>query len=366
MQLAPINYGASTTNTSPQFTSRILKWYAINARKLPWRGKTNPYRVWISEVMLQQTRVETVVPYYLRWIKQFPNLRSLAAAREHDVLRQWEGLGYYSRARNLRRAAQEVVERFGGRIPENPAILRTLPGIGKYTAGAISSIAFGCHTPAVDGNVSRVLARVFKVTVPVRSPAGQRIIWQLATAHLPDGRVGDFNQGLMDLGAGICLPRLPRCNICPLRKLCQANLLGAQARIPVLGSRKPRPHHTVAAAVIKKRGRVLIAQRPSGGLLGGMWEFPNTRILALPEKSGQASRDFTIALEGIYGLKIRSKTRLGMVQHEYSHFRITTHAFTCEVKSMNGKGQCQWVRIRELDSFPMGKVDRHIARTWIQ
>ena len=194
----------------------LLDWYGRNARHLPWREYPNPYNVWISEVMLQQTRVETVLPYFQRWMEHFPSITALAEAPLEEVLSIWEGLGYYSRARNLQRAAQIVVSEHGGQLPAEPAELRKLPGIGRYIAGAIASIAFGQDEPALDGNIRRVLARAFDVSAPARSPQGERRLWKLAADHLPTGRAGDYNQALMDLGATICTPRAPDCPRCPL------------------------------------------------------------------------------------------------------------------------------------------------------
>jgi A/G-specific adenine glycosylase len=225
------------------FASRILRWYAKSARSLPWRGSSEPYRIWISEVMLQQTRVEAVIPYFERWMRELPTLQDLAHASERHVLRLWEGLGYYSRARNLQKSASMVQREFGGRLPSRTSELRKLPGIGRYTAGAISSMAFGLHEPALDGNIRRVLARVFNVTQPADSAAGRRLLWSLAAAQLPKSKAGDYNQALMDLGALICLPKEPRCLQCPVRKMCRAYGRGIQDQLPVLKPRKPTPHY---------------------------------------------------------------------------------------------------------------------------
>nr|HMN62198.1 A/G-specific adenine glycosylase [Anaerolinea sp.] len=206
-----------------EVSRRLLAWYRQSARKLPWRGSRDAYAVWVSEIMLQQTRVETVIPYFERWMERFPTLRALAEASEQDVLRVWEGLGYYSRARNLHRAAQRVVEQYGGQVPPARADLERLPGVGAYTAGAIASMAFGLDEAALDGNIRRVLARVFNLDLPARSPAGERRLWELAREHLPPGQAGDYNQAWMDLGASICTPQKPTCLVCPLVEVCQAH-----------------------------------------------------------------------------------------------------------------------------------------------
>lgn len=335
---------------------RLLDWYRLNARQLPWRGNSDPYAVWISEIMLQQTRVETVIPYYERWMKRFPTVQSLAQASERQILTYWEGLGYYSRARNLHKAARLVVKEHGGQLPKNAQLLRSLPGIGRYTAGAMASIAFGLDEPTLDGNLRRVLARVFDVTEPADSPAGERLLWRLAAENLPPGRAGDYNQALMDLGATICVPKNPRCLICPLMELCAARLEGTQELRPVLRAKRDVPHRVYAVAVISKRGRVLLARRPSGGLLGGMWEFPNGPVTGEPEKG------LVAALHTGYGLKIRRKDSLGTIDHAYTHFSVTSYVYRCELVSLSEGRNLRWIPVSELGSYPMGRIDRQIAR----
>ena len=306
--------------------------------------------------MLQQTRVETVIPYFDRWMKQFPTIRDLAEASERDVLNLWEGLGYYSRARNLHTAARIVVEQYNGQLPRDLDALRKLPGIGRYTVGAIASIAFGMDEPALDANIRRVLARAFDISQPAESPAGEKILWELAVKHLPKGEAGDYNQALMDLGAAICLPKNPRCLICPVMKLCKARELGIQEKRPVLKPRKKIPHYIHAAAVIEKNGRVLLAKRPSQGLLGGMWEFPNARI------DGDPAKELTKAIQTATRLRVRRKEALKTVEHAYSHFSVTVHPFRCVLTSILGSQNLKWVRVGELEDYPMGRIDRQIAR----
>jgi A/G-specific adenine glycosylase len=348
-----------------RLSSRLLNWYNKNKRTLPWRvHNPDPYAVWVSEIMLQQTRVETVIPYFERWMRLFPNIRALAKASEHDVLNAWEGLGYYSRARNLHKAAKIVAEQYNGKLPHDPDALRNLPGIGRYTLGAISSIAFGMDVPALDGNIKRVYSRVFDLSETVDSTVGEKILWDLAETHLPKGQGGDYNQALMDLGATICLPKNPRCLICPLMKICKARINGTQNQRPVMKPKKEVPHYIHAAAVIvgqagNVRNKVLMAQRPSQGLLAGMWEFPNGRVTVDPAK-GLAK-----ALKTGYNLQIRMKRNkevLTTVQHAYSHFKVTVYAFQCELQSVSQNGNLRWIPIRELDDYPMGKIDRQIAK----
>ena len=348
-----------------RLSSRLLNWYHKNKRTLPWRVRNpDPYTVWVSEIMLQQTRVETVIPYFEKWMRLFPNIRALAKASEHDVLNAWEGLGYYSRARNLHKAAKIVAEQYDGKLPRDLVSIRNLPGIGRYTLGAISSIAFGMDVPALDGNIKRVYARLFDVSEPADSTVGEKILWDLAETHLPKGQSGDYNQALMDLGATICLPKNPRCLICPLMKICKARINGTENQRPVMKPKKEVPHYIHAAAVIvgqtgNVRNKVLMAQRPAQGLLAGMWEFPNGRVTREPVK-GLAK-----ALKTGYDLKgrpIRNKEVLTTVQHAYSHFKVTVYAFQCELQSAPQNGNLRWIPIRELDDYPMGKIDRQIAK----
>jgi A/G-specific adenine glycosylase len=347
-----------------RLSSNLLVWYHANKRTLPWRGRASAYAVWVSEIMLQQTRVEAVIPYFEKWIRLFPTVQALATASEQDVLNAWEGLGYYSRARNLHKAAKIIVEQYNGETPRDLGELRKLPGIGRYTLGAIASIAFGMDVATLDGNIKRVYARIFDVTVPVDSPAGEKILWELADKQVPKGQAGDYNQALMDLGATICIPRNPRCLICPVMKLCKARQNGTQNERPVKTPKKEVPHYVHAAAVVIQRGKALLAQRPSSGLLGGMWEFPNGRVDADPAKG------LPKALESGYNLRLRviresgkrNKAALGIVQHGYSHFSVTVYVFQCALISMSKNTNLKWVSLSNLDAYPMGKIDRQIAK----
>ena len=345
-----------------EFSEQILNWYARQGRKLPWRGSPDPYAVWVSEIMLQQTRVETVIPYFMRWMSRFPSIVDLAGASEQEVLSQWEGLGYYGRARNLHKAAKIVMEEYGGELPREPAALLKLPGIGRYTVGAIASMAFGQDVPTLDANLRRVFARVFDVAEPVDSPAGAEILWRLAEQQLPKGRAGDYNQALMDLGAMICTPKNPRCLLCPLRELCRARHLGIQAERPVLKPKARVPHYTVTAAVVLRNGKVLLAKRPSKGLLGGMWEFPGGKI----EKDETFQECLRREIREELGTEIKVGEPFGVYQHAYTHFRITLQAFLCELADGEPKpieaAELAWVRPVDLAHYPMGKVDRQIAR----
>jgi A/G-specific adenine glycosylase len=345
-----------------RFTKRLLSWYANNGRKLPWRGCADPYTIWVSEIMLQQTRVETVTPYFERWMIRFPSIQDLAAASEQEVLALWEGLGYYGRARNFRKAARIVLNEFGGEIPRDMVVLRNLPGIGRYTAGAIASIAFSQDVPTLDANLRRVFARVFNIAEPADTSAGEGILWKLAEEHLPKGHAGDYNQALMDLGATICLPKNPRCELCPLYKLCQARLLDIRDQRPVLKPRAIVPHYVVTAAVVRREGKVLLAKRPSNGLLGGMWEFPGGKI----EKGETLETCLKREIREELGAEIRIGLPFGIYQHAYTHFRISLHAFLCELAVGEPEpiqaAELTWVHPTDLNQYPMGKVDRQIAR----
>lgn len=347
-----------------RMAERLLAWYAVHGRCLPWRGVRDPYRIWVSEIMLQQTQVETVRPYYRRWLRRFPSVKALAAAPLQAVLAVWEGLGYYSRARNLHRAAQIVVREHAGRLPRTFEALLALPGIGRYTAAAIASIAFGADVAALDGNVKRVLARLFNYAGDVKTPRGEAHLWALAQSRLPPGRAGDYNQALMDLGATVCTPRAPACPVCPLREGCQARQLGVQAERPTPAKRAPSPHQALAVGVVRKAGRVLLVRRPAGGLLGGLWAFPSVEI-------GDGLRPEAALARGLragYGLSAQVGGRLATVRHAYTHRRVTAAAFDClwtagRPLPVRAGERVKWVRIAALADHPMGRVDRRIARS---
>ncbi|GAB4498688.1 MAG: A/G-specific adenine glycosylase [Anaerolineales bacterium] len=352
----------------PDFAPQLLSWYTQFGRDLPWRNHPNPYAIWVSEIMLQQTRVETVVPYFERWMQAFPSLAALAEADLQQVLAVWEGLGYYSRARNLHRAAQLVMQQHGGNLPQSAAVLRKLPGIGRYTAGAIASMAFGADEAALDGNIRRVLARVFDVEIPDRSPAGERQLWELAAAHLPRGFAGEYNQALMDLGATVCTPRAPQCNRCPLQNLCRARALGIQSQRPVRLVKPKIPHYTVVAAVLGAAdGRVLIARRPEEGLLGGLWEFPGGKLQANETLAVALRREIREEL----ATEIEVGASLGVYRHAFTHFKITLHAFRATLHNETQPQALEhsalaWVHPHECANYPMGKVDRLIAEQLVE
>ncbi|HNR02132.1 MAG TPA: A/G-specific adenine glycosylase [Anaerolineaceae bacterium] len=340
----------------------LLNWYKQNARVLPWRGHTDPYAIWVSEIMLQQTRVDTVIPYYLRWLKTFPDIPTLAAAGEDEVLKAWEGLGYYARARALHRAARQLAQENGSRLPEDFGKLLKLPGIGLYTAAAIASIAFGLDHAVVDGNVKRVLARLLPYTQPVNTPAAESELRQLAHSLLPAGMAGDYNQALMEIGALVCLPRNPLCADCPLTVICAAFNQGRQDELPVMKEKAPIPHLEVTAGILRRNGRVLIAKRPADGLLGGLWEFPGGKVEEGETRSAALSRELVEEL----GITVQVEELFGTYRHAYTHFKVTLYAYTANILAGAIKplqhAEVRWVSQTELEDYPMGKIDRMISR----
>lgn len=339
----------------------LLAWFDAERADLPWRQNRDPYRVWLSETMLQQTQVATVIPYFNRFLERFPTVRDLAGAPLDDVLKAWEGLGYYSRARNLHRTAQIIAQGHGGEFPASPDALRKLPGIGRYTAGAIASISFGADAPVLDGNVIRVLTRLYDITDDVTQPATHAALWALAEQLVPSGQAGAWNEALMDLGRRICTPRNPRCALCPVRDWCAAFRAGTQRERPVRPPRVRTPHFDVTAAVISRAdGQVLIAQRPLDKMLGGLWEFPGGK--REPGETLRACLKREILEE--LGVELRVGQQIGVVRHGYTHFRITLYAFHCEI--MSGEPQAigcaawTWATLGDLDRFAFPVTDRKI------
>jgi A/G-specific adenine glycosylase len=348
---------------SPGETQALLAWYDQNARDLPWRKTNDPYAVWVSEVMLQQTRVETVIPYYERWMGSLPTLAALADAPRDTILSLWEGLGYYRRAHSLHRAANQVVKEFSGNLPQRVAELEKLPGVGRYTAAAIAAIAFNRDVVALDGNLRRVLSRLVNLMQVPTSPEGIRILTEYALQLMPVGQASVFNQALMDLGALICTPRSPKCASCPLAKYCRAFQLGVQEERPLLAPRRAQPHYTVTAGVLRREAKVLICRRPEGELLGGMWEFPGGK----QEEGETLEVCLRRELREELGIDVAVGSPLGIYQHAYTHFKVTVHAFECRLVSGEPRTlvhpEMTWVDPVGLARFPMGKIDRQIANT---
>lgn len=334
----------------------LLEWYRSHQRVLPWRGRSDAYAIWVAEVMLQQTRVETVIPYFERWMRRFPNVAVLAQASEEEVLRLWEGLGYYQRALNLQRTARLIVEQHGGELPRQVEALRRLPGIGPYTAAAIASFAFGMDEVALDGNLKRVLARLSDLDIPVNTKRAQRQLEHFAHRHLPKGRSAEFNQALMDLGSEICLPDRPLCETCPLQAFCQAYQRGTVALRPVSLAKRAIPWRAQVSAVITQGTEVLLKQRPAKGLLGGLWGFPSVFSETTEETATAASSLFKPE-----GLLLQLNEKIGEIIHAYTHFRLRVEIWRCSLLA-DPSPSFAWVTLDRLSEYPMGKVDRQIAR----
>lgn len=343
------------------WTEALLHWYEQQQRELPWRNARDPYAIWVSEIMLQQTRVETVIPFYERWMRSFPNVQMLADAERQQVLALWEGLGYYRRAHNLHEAARIILEEHAGILPEDIDMLKRLPGIGDYTASAIAALAFDQDALALDGNLRRVLARLFDRKEDPRTSRGERVLRELTMQDFPSGSASAFNQALMDLGATICTPRNPSCGSCPLSGHCLAYMHGTQEQRPAKRPRSPVPNLEAAAAVIQEEGAVLIGRRPEGKLLGGLWEFPGGKQEPDEKLEDCLKREIMEEL----GVEIEVGARIGTFEHAYSHFEVCVHAFTCT--RLAGEPQpfdhsdITWAPIDDLRDYPMGKVDRMIA-----
>lgn len=338
-----------------------MAWFRANARDLPWRRNRTPYTAWLAEIMLQQTRVEQGTPYFERFVASFPTVQDLAAAAEDEVLKRWEGLGYYSRARNLHRAARMIVEEYGSCFPRTASEWMRLPGVGRYTAGAIASMVFGERTPVVDGNVIRVLARVFDISEYVDAAQTRNDLWAIAESLVPEKDPGAFNEAIMELGARICLPRQPLCGECPLRQMCRAHAEGRPASRPVRRPAKAVPHRDAVAAVIRRSGKILIARRPPKGLLGGLWEFPGGDI-----QNGESHTDaLRRLLSDQFGIWVAAGRAIMATDHAYSHFRVTLHSYGCRI--LRGEPapvfhtEFRWVEPAQVHTFAFPKVQHPLA-----
>jgi A/G-specific adenine glycosylase len=336
---------------------KLIRWYRRHKRELSWRGGRDPYAIWLTEIMLQQTRVEQGTPYIERFLREFPTVEALARANEARVLKLWEGLGYYSRARNLHRAARMVQSELGGRFPEDVPGWMALPGVGRYTAGAVVSIAFDRPAPLVDGNVKRVIARLGDVTVPVDDARIGDAIWAIMTDWVRGRSPGDFNQAMMELGSQVCRPKKPSCASCPVNEYCLAHARGTVEQRPVRIPKKATPHKDIVVGVISRRGRYLIGQRPPDGLLGGLWEFPGGKVE--PGESHEAALRRELREE--LSLGVRPGEKIAEVTHAYSHFRVTLHVYRCNAPQGNpiprAHTQLKWVRKIEFQNYAFPKAN---------
>ncbi len=343
-------------STHPQMPQRLLAWYDRHRRSLPWRARpgetADPYHVWLSEIMLQQTTVPAVKPYYETFLKRWPSVRDLAAADIHDVMAAWAGLGYYARARNLHKCAQIVTERHGGRFPDTEDALRELPGIGRYTAGAIAAIAFGRKATILDGNVERVVSRLHRLQTPL--PKAKAELWALAEELTPEQRPGDYAQAIMDLGATICTPQKPACSLCPWNADCAAFAAGDQETYPRKAPKAERPQRYGAAFwMVNENGEVALRRRPPRGLLGGMLEVPGTEWGAAPLAQDAALRKAPVPADWRWSD--------GIVRHVFTHFALELQVATAMVRG-RPLADAEWVPIDRLGAVALPSVMRKVAK----
>ncbi len=334
----------------------LLAWYGRARRDLPWRRSQDPYRVWVSEIMLQQTQVERVKDFFVRFLDRFPTVAALAAAAEHDVLRLWEGLGYYRRARQLHAAAKTIVAEHGGEFPRDIAGLRSLPGIGRYTSGAIASIAFDLQEPIVEANSRRVIARLAGHAAPLDGPRGDEPIWEIAAELVPKRHPGRFNQALMDLGAMVCTPERPLCTTCPLAEHCDARRTNRVAEIPMKSPRRSAKEMHETAVVVRRASRVLVVQRGPGEWWEGLWDFPR-----LPGAARAARRGIEKSAV-LGGLACEAIQQLGTITHTVTHHRITLDVVVCEAgRAGIASRRRRWVTAAAIEAIAMTSPGRRIA-----
>lgn len=347
----------------------LLEWFRTTARDLPWRHTYDPYHIWISEIMLQQTQMERGIAYFTRWLERFPDVKSVAEATEQEILKFWEGLGYYSRARNLYSTARMIQQEYGGIVPCDPEILLKFPGIGNYTAAAISSIACNYDVAVIDANVSRVYARIFDIDVPVTSSQGQNWVKKIAWSMLPENKARQFNQAMMDFGGLICLPRAPKCDICPIADFCLANTYDRVGNRPVPKKKVATIHISMATGILIDKGKIFIQQRRADDIWGGLWEFPGGSV----EQEESAEEAVVREYREETGLDIEVCSFITTVVHFYTRYKVTLHCFGVRpVGSVNkiildGAAEYRWVATHELGQFgfPAGhrKVLEFIAST---
>jgi A/G-specific adenine glycosylase len=340
-----------------EIQDKLSSWYRSNCRNLPWRKTHNPYKIWISEVMLQQTQVKTVIPYYHKFIEAFPTIKDLALADQQKVLKMWEGLGYYARARNLLKASNLIVENYEGKIPAAYDEILKVPGVGEYIASAVLSIAFSKPHAVVDGNVKRVLARLFLMNDPVNQTKSYKTYKQLAQSLLDMKNPGIHNQAVMELGALLCKPVTPDCERCPVINYCKAYTKNKVGEFPVKIKKKPVPVYKIAVGVVVKDNRLLITKRKPEGLLGGLWEFPGGKL----KKKEDAKKACKREIFEETGLSIKVVKHLTFVKHAYTHFKIQMDVFICQHLSgkieLNGPVGYKWVSVKDLDQYPFPKAN---------
>jgi len=356
----PLDSLSPTPRQCEAFREALIDWYDEHKRSMPWRETEDPYRIWVAEIMLQQTRVDTVRDYYPHFLDAFPTVEALAHAERDAVLKQWEGLGFYARARHLHEAAQHVVDEHNGTVPDTMDAIRDLKGVGPYTAAAVLSIAYQKPHAVLDGNVKRVLTRVFTVEDDATSTATERALRRLANELLPPRRPGDFNQAVMELGALVCTPRTPHCDRCPLHEVCQAHAAGTEEDYPVTPESEPVPHHDIAVGLVFDGDQLLIQRRPDEGLLGGLWEFPGGK----QEEGESLEEACRRELKEELGIDVAIESPFYTLSHAYSHFKITLHAFRCRIGSGTPTARedqpFRWVGIDELDDYAFPRANRRL------
>lgn len=339
---------------------RLLRWFDATKRDMPWRRTKDPYRILVAEYLLQRTRVVSGTPYYERFLERFPDLRSLAEASVDEVLRAWEGLGFYGRARKLHAAARAIARDHGGIVPSDVEALQSLPGIGPYTAGAVASIAFGERVPAVDGNASRVLARLFRIEEDATRNPGRARLWAIADSLVPPWRPGAFNQALMELGATVCTPASPRCEACPLAEVCLARSAGIQASLPVRPRPRRAPTVRVAFGMIESEGRVLLVRRPDKGLLAGLWSLPGGEV----RDSVDLREGLRALVHAQTGLRVRIGEEAARVAHVFSHRRWTGAIYRCDGEPTHGPSPTvRWVDPEDARRLPLVSFHREVLES---
>ncbi len=346
------------------FTKKLIKWFQTERAHLPipGRGVTNPYAIWVAEVMLQQTQVTTVWPYYKNWMRDYPSISDLAAAKQDQVLKNWEGLGYYSRARNLHRGAQFVIDEFDGDLPRTIAELLQIPGIGPYTSAAIASLAFGEAVPVLDGNVLRVFSRLTRHKSDITLSKTKRDISDMLARLMTYENPGAFNQGLMDLGRSICTPRNPNCSNCPINEICDSRRVGDMEAYPVKPKSRPIPHYNIVIGLIRRGQKLLIQKRPESGLLGGLWEFPGGKI-----ETGESREEAVLReIEEETGLVVDLGEEIGTINHAYTHFKITLTAWFCDwvdgEAQMHASSDSKWIHFSEINQHAFPKANLKILK----
>ncbi len=345
-----------------KFSNELVKWFHKERAQIavPGRGESDPYAIWVAEVMLQQTQVATVWPYYEKWLIHFPDIASLAQAENDKVLKLWEGLGYYSRARNLHKGASYIVQHFDGKLPIKVNDLLQVPGIGPYTAAAIASMAFNQKVPLIDGNVLRVMSRILRIRDDITKSSTKTRVNAHLEKLISSTEPGVFNQGLMDLGRVICTPKNPQCPDCPLGPVCKAFKYGDVHEFPVREMRKEIPHYDIVIGIIRRDDKVLIQKRPIEGMLGGLWEFPGGKIE--PGETAEQALKREIAEET--ELKVRLSTKIGTIQHAYTHFKITMSAWWCEwregVAQTHTSTENKWICMDEIPQYAFPKANLKI------